>query len=245
MTAALFLADFDEAHPGDVLAVTGDEARHAGAVKRIEVGEEVWLANGRGLGVRGIAESVGKTELRVRVEEILPERPRRLSVTAVQALAKGERSELAVQMLTELGAERIVAWQADRSIVRWQGDRGAKALAKWQATARESAKQSRRFTVPEVSAATSKQLPAALADHDLVLVLHEDAEEHLADVALPEGGAIAVVIGPEGGITGAELDAFCYAGAKAVRISENVLRTSTAGAVALAQLETLVRVRVQ
>lgn len=241
MTAALFLADFDDACPGDVLAVTGDEARHAGAVKRIEVGEEVLLSNGRGLGVRGTVDSVSKTELRVRVDEVLPAPSHRLAVTAVQALAKGERSELAVQMLTELGAARIVAWQADRSIVRWQGDRGAKALAKWRATARESAKQSRRFVVPEVSAATSKQLPAALAGHDLVLVLHEDAETHIADVALPERGTVAVVIGPEGGIADAELTALVDAGATTVRISDGVLRTSTAGAVALAQLEVLAR----
>ncbi|HMR50414.1 MAG TPA: 16S rRNA (uracil(1498)-N(3))-methyltransferase [Arachnia sp.] len=241
MTAALFLADFDEAVPGQVIVVTGDEARHAGAVKRIEPGEEVLLSNGRGLGARGIAESVTKTELRVRVEQTLAEPARRIRVAAVQALAKGERSELAVQMLTELGASRIVAWQADRSIVRWQGERGDKALAKWRSTARESAKQARRFAVPEVSAATSRQLVAALADQDLVLVLHEDADLHIADIVLPEEGCVAVVIGPEGGITGGELDALLATGAKAVRISDGVLRTSTAGAVALAQLEVLAR----
>ncbi|MEZ5085768.1 MAG: 16S rRNA (uracil(1498)-N(3))-methyltransferase [Tessaracoccus sp.] len=241
MTAALFLAEFEEAVPGQVIVVTGDEARHAGAVKRIELGEEVLLANGRGLGARGSVELVSKTEVRVRVDDALADRPQPIAVTAVQALAKGDRSELAVQMLTELGARRIVAWQADRSIVRWQGERGAKALAKWQATARESAKQSRRFTVPQVSAATSRQLPAALSDEDLVLVLHEDAETHIADVALPEQGSVAVVIGPEGGITDAELEALVDAGATAVRISDGVLRTSTAGAVALAQLEVLAR----
>lgn len=241
MTAALFLAEFDDATPGQVIVVTGDEARHAGAVKRIEPGEEVLLGNGRGLGARGVAEAVTKTQLRVRVEEVLEEPARRIRATAVQALAKGDRSELAVQMLTELGVCRIVAWQADRSIVRWQGERGDKALAKWQSTARESAKQSRRFSVPEVTAATSRQLPAALAGHDLVLVLHEDAEDHLADVSLPETGSVAVVIGPEGGITDGELEALLGAGAKAVRISDQVLRTSTAGAVALAQLEVLAR----
>ncbi|NLE97446.1 MAG: 16S rRNA (uracil(1498)-N(3))-methyltransferase [Propionibacterium sp.] len=234
MTAALFLAEFDDVEVGRQLRVDGDEARHA-QVKRIAVGETVLLANGRGLGAEGVVVAIDKGSFEVRVERVLRDAPRR-HVTAVQALAKGDRALLAVQMLTEVGASRIVAWQSDRSIVRWTGERGDKALAKWEATARESAKQARRLTVPGVGFATTKQLAETLGEVDTVLVLHEDAEAHIRDVELGTG-SVAVVIGPEGGIAPAELAALEAAGATSVRVSEHVLRTSTAGAVALGQLE--------
>lgn len=236
MTSALFLADFDHVEVGRELRVHGEEARHA-EVKRIAVGEHVLVANGRGLGAEGPVVSITKGEFVVEVARVLRERPRR-EVTAVQALAKGDRALLAVQMLTETGASRIIAWQSDRSIVRWQGERGEKSLAKWEATARESAKQARRLTVPDVAFATTKQLPEALEGIQTVLVLHEDAETHLRDVELGDG-PVAVVVGPEGGIAPAELELLESAGGVVVRIGEHVLRTSTAGAVALGQLEVL------
>lgn len=233
MTSALFLASFDDARVGIRVRVDGEEARHA-EIKRVTVGEQVLVANGRGLGIEGPVAAAEKGWFEVVAERVLREQPRR-RVTAVQALAKGDRALLAVQMLTELGARHIVAWQSDRSIVRWKGERGDKGLEKWAATARESAKQSRRLVVPEVSFATTRELPARLADVTTVLILHEDATTHLRDVELSDD--VAVVIGPEGGIAPAELAALEAAGAVQVRIAEHVLRTSTAGAVALGQLE--------
>ena len=241
MTDPLFLADFDEAAPGQRILLTGDEAHHAVAVKRITVGETVMLCNGRGLAVRGPVVDTGRRELSVQVSEVLASEPRPLTWTLVQALAKGERSDLAVQMATEVGALGIIAWQASRSIVRWQGERGEKALDKWRATAREAAKQSRRFWVPEVSFATTADLIAAISDAELALVLHEDATAHIASVELPQEGTGLVIVGPEGGISPEELDRFIEAGARAVSISDGVLRTSTAGAVALGQLDALAR----
>ena len=236
MTSALFLADFDDVEVGQQVRISGDEARHAG-VKRIEIGEQVLVANGRGLGIEGSAVSVSKQEIVVEAARVLHDEPRR-PVTAVQALAKGDRALLAVQMLTELGATRIVAWQSDRSIVRWQGERGDKSLAKWEATARESAKQARRLSVPELAFTTTKQLAQTLAGVDTVLVLHEDATIHIKDATIGDGD-VSIVIGPEGGIAPAELEALEAAGAQLVKISDHVLRTSTAGAAALAQLEVL------
>ena len=236
MTSALFLADFDDVEVGQQVRISGDEARHAG-VKRIEIGEQVLVANGRGLGIEGPAVSVSKQEIVVEAARVLHDEPRR-PVTAVQALAKGDRALLAVQMLTELGATRIVAWQSDRSIVRWQGERGDKSLAKWEATARESAKQARRLSVPELAFTTTKQLAQTLAGVDTVLVLHEDATIHIKDATIGDGD-VSIVIGPEGGIAPAELEALEAAGAQLVKISDHVLRTSTAGAAALAQLEVL------
>lgn len=235
MTGALFLAELDHPEVGGRVVVDGDEARHA-AVKRIEVGEHVLVADGKGLGIEGPVVAITKSTVTVAVETVRREEPRRRT-TVVQALAKGDRSTLAVQMVTEMGASRIIAWQADRSIVRWQGDRRDKSLAKWEATARESTKQSRRFSLPELAFATTKQLPALLADVSTVLVLHEDAQTHIRDVEV--SGDVAVVVGPEGGIAPEELDALVEVGAIPVRIAEHVLRTSTAGAVALGQLELL------
>ncbi|MFD0867273.1 RsmE family RNA methyltransferase, partial [Tessaracoccus lubricantis] len=135
MTDPLFFADFDDTvRPGQRVVVTGDEAHHAVSVKRIAVGEGVLLANGEGLGLRGEVVDVAKRELTVEVAEVFDDDAPPLRWGVVQALAKGDRSDLAVQMATELGAQRIIAWQASRSIVRWQGERGAKAVDKWRAT---------------------------------------------------------------------------------------------------------------
>lgn len=242
MTDPLFLAALPAGvQVGDVVTVTGEEAFHAVTVKRIITGESVLLADGEGAGVRAEVLETSKREFRVRVQELLTEDAPPLSWGVVQALAKGDRSDIAVQMVTELGARGILAWQASRSIVRWQGDRAEKSLEKWRATAREAAKQSRRFVVPIVEAASTADVAAAIRGTDIALVLHEDATQHIADVELPAEGAGLVIVGPEGGISPEELDTFLEAGAQAVAISDGVLRTSTAAAVALGQLDVLAR----
>ncbi len=242
MSDALFLADLGERPVvGGTVTVSGDEARHAVAVRRVQVGESVLVADGEGRAVRGVVSSVAKSEMVLDVVEVLSTPSRAHRFIAVQALAKGDRSELAVETMTELGVDEIIAWQASRSIVRWQGERGAKSLAKWQSSAREAAKQSRRFRVPEVTSGSTRQVAARLEGFGCVLVLHEDATLHLADVELPEEGSVAIVIGPEGGISPEELAVFDAIGAHRVLISDGVLRTSTAGAVALGQLDVLTR----
>ncbi|QXT61831.1 16S rRNA (uracil(1498)-N(3))-methyltransferase [Tessaracoccus palaemonis] len=241
MTFPLFLADFDDSVVvGSRISVVGEEAHH-GIVKRIAPGESVLLSNGAGLGLTGTVVAVDKREFVVEVTALEPVGDRVWNWTVVQALAKGDRSDLAVQMATELGACRILAWQASRSIVRWSGDRGDKSLARWRATARESAKQARRMVVPIVEAASTADVVAAIGSVDVALVLHEDAEVHIADVVLPDRGTGLVIVGPEGGISGEELDRFVAAGARPVLISDGVLRTSTAAAVALGQLDVLAR----
>lgn len=242
MSLPLFLAELAGVVVGGTATVTGDEARHAVAVKRIRVGERVLLSDGAGRTATGEVVEAGKQELVVRVDLLEDTPAPEIEVVAVQALAKGDRSELAVEMLTEVGVRRILAWQASRSIVRWQGDRAAKSLAKWQSTAREAMKQSRRSFLPQVTAATTKDVAALVAEVDLALVLHEDATTHIADVTLPAEGRVAVIVGPEGGISPEELQTFSDAGAKLVLISDGVLRTSTAGAVAVGQVEALARV---
>ena len=239
MSDALFLARFDQVRIGGIVEVTGDEARHAVVVKRTRPGESVLLADGAGRAVRGRVVAAEKNRLALEVTEILASPPRAHRFVVAQALAKGDRSELAVEIMTELGVDEILAWQASRSIVRWQGERGAKSLGRWAATAREATKQSRRFRIPEVSAVTTTRVVERIEAAELALVLHESAEKTLSRVKLPEAGEILLIVGPEGGISPEELERFRGAGAVPVRISDGVLRTSTAGAIAIGQLTVL------
>jgi 16S rRNA (uracil1498-N3)-methyltransferase len=222
---------------GDRVALAGPEARHAAVVRRIRIGEHVLISDGRGRGVRGRVTSVDPHRLVAEVlDQVLLTEPDRRYVVA-QALAKGDRSELAVEMLTEIGVAEIVPWQAARSIVRWSGDRAEKSRAKWQATAREATKQSRRLRIPVVAeAASTAQLADRVSQADLALVLHEAAADQLTDVELPTAGTVLIIVGPEGGLDDAELAALTAAGARPVLISDGVLRTSTAGLVACAAL---------
>jgi 16S rRNA (uracil1498-N3)-methyltransferase len=241
MTEPLFLLDY-LADPlpmvGVRLTLAGDEGRHAVVVRRIRLGEMIMIGNGRGLGVRGVVVDVRGSDLVVEVVNHLKAATESRRFVAAQALAKGDRSELAVEMMTEMGVDEIVPWQASRSIVRWSPDRIARALTKWRSTAREAAKQSRRLNVPHVSdPVTTRQLTHRMTSADLVLMLHEEAKESLAEVDLPAVGTVLIIIGPEGGISPEELDQLTQAGARSVSISDAVLRTSTAGVVALAGLK--------
>jgi 16S rRNA (uracil1498-N3)-methyltransferase len=241
MTDPLFLLD-DLTDPlpmvGARVELAGDEGRHAAVVRRIGPGEMIMIGNGRGRGVRAVVVEVRGSGLVVEVVNHLasPEEPRRF--VAAQALVKGDRSELAVEMMTEMGIDEIVPWQASRSIVRWSGERAARSLAKWRSTAREATKQSRRLNVPQVSEpVTTPQLAKRVTSADLALVLHEEAKERIAEVDLPAAGTVLIIIGPEGGISADELTELTEAGARPVSISDAVLRTSTAGVVALAGLK--------
>ena len=231
-TPALFL--LDPLPPGDLIVLDGDEGRHAARVKRVRPGETVLIGDGRGALVSCVAKSVGADRLTARVVDrrVVPMPDPRLVV--VQALPKGERAELAVELLTELGADEIVPWAAARSVVQWTGERAAKALTRWRRVAAEAAKQSRRPWVPVVAelASTSEVVARARG----ALVLHEGAALGLTGAVLPVGCDIILVVGPEGGIAADELAAFTAAGAVPVRLGEPVLRTSTAGAAALAVL---------
>jgi len=221
---------------GEVL-VDGPEGHHAVTVRRLRPGERVVVADGAGGGVRGEVVDATRAGLRVRVTEVLDEPVPPVRLVVAQALAKGDRAELAVEMLTEVGVTELVPWQASRSVARWSADRVERGVSRWRSTAREAAKQSRRLRVPAVTEPLgTRALVERLAAADLALVLHEDATDPIASVPLPAAGEVVVVVGPEGGISPEELEAFAAAGARTVRVGDHVLRTSTAGVVALAAL---------
>jgi 16S rRNA (uracil1498-N3)-methyltransferase len=239
VTDPLFLADqLGDPRVGATVELTGDEGRHAAVVRRMRPGEMVMISDGQGQGIRGRVRSADKSGLLVEVTELLAAPAGLVRYIGVQALAKGDRAELAIEMLTELGIDEIVPWQASRSIVRWSGERGDKALARWTSTVREATKQSRRLRVPTVSPVVStRELGARAAGVELALALHEDATEPVGEVALPESGTVMIIVGPEGGISADELAELTAAGARAVSLGDGVLRTSTAGVVALAALK--------
>ncbi|WP_028637650.1 16S rRNA (uracil(1498)-N(3))-methyltransferase [Nocardioides sp. URHA0032] len=222
--------------PGTEVTVDGDEAHHAVAVRRLRVGEQVVLTDGRGTSVRGVVASTGKRVFTAVVEEVARHEPPAPEVVVVQAIPKGDRGELAVEVLTEVGVARIVPWAASRSVAVWKGDRAEKSLGRWRSSAREAAKQARRSWFPDVSEmASTADVVALVSEADLAVVLHEDATDPLATVEVPTG-RLVVVVGPEGGLTADEVAAFVGAGAVSVRLGSEVLRTSTAGLAAVSAL---------
>lgn len=242
MTEALFLADLDSPAVGDTVAVTGDEGRHAAIVRRIRKGEVVLVSDGIGNAIKGPVLTADVNGLTVEVAEVLADPARPLRFTVVQALVKGDRTELALEMLTELGVDEIVPWQASRSVVKWAPDRVERALARWRNIVREATKQSRRFRVPRVSPPlTTAELALRIGEPTLTLVLHEGADAWPSVVDLPAEGEVMIIVGPEGGLTVEELALFAEAGGRPTLIADAVLRTSTAGVVALAQLQALTR----
>jgi 16S rRNA (uracil1498-N3)-methyltransferase len=224
---AVFLCD-DLA--GDTVVLSGPEGRHAATVRRMRVGEAVDLVDGVGTRCTGTITATTKDTITVAVASRVCEPAATPRITVVQALAKGDRGELAVELATEVGVDAILPWSALHCVVRWEGERGAKALERWRATAREAAKQSRRAWFPEVGEALTTSQVAALPGQ--LLVLHESAQAPLSSVEL--SGDVVLVVGPEGGVSPDELLALTSAGATAVRLGASVLRTSTAGAAAAA-----------
>ena len=228
---------------GELAVVDGDEGFHAANVRRTRPGEHLDLSDGAGAVAHCVVEDVAKGRLTARVQERHQVQPSVPGITVVQALPKAERSELAVELATEVGADAFVAWQASRCVARWDGPaKIEKGLRRWRAVARSAARQSRRPYIPAVEGVVSTgELVDRVraADPATVLVLHESAARPLTDVALAQSEALTLVVGPEGGIADAELAELTEAGAVAVRLGPTVLRTSTAAAVALGALGVL------
>jgi len=233
--AAMFIVD--ELAESDELLVDGSEGRHAVEVLRLTAGERVRVGDGRGTVAESEVISAGPEGLRVAVRSRFEVPAQAPEFVLVQALPKGDRGPLAVDLATELGVDRIIPWQASRCVTRWRDDRIEKGVAKWRSAAHAASKQSRRPRVPEVTEPmTTREVCGLLGDADLAVVLHEQARRPLAELDIPRDGTVVIIVGPEGGLTDGEVVAFRAAGAQAVRLGAEVLRTSTAGAAALAAL---------
>jgi 16S rRNA (uracil1498-N3)-methyltransferase len=233
----------DQQAPGSMFVLDGPEARHAVTVKRLAVGEMVDIADGAGKRLTGSVTAAAPGELTVECAQLSVEPQPDIRLVLVQALAKGDRDELAAETATELGIDAVVPWQAERSIVRWKAERAAKAHAKWQSVVAAAAKQARRAWIPEVRPAVDGAgLQAAVAAAGLAVILHEDAVRPLRQVleswhatagaeppADPTGREVLLIVGPEGGISPREVTRLCDAGAVTALLGHHVLRSSTAG----------------
>jgi 16S rRNA (uracil1498-N3)-methyltransferase len=226
-----------DAERGARVSVSGDEARHAVTVARVRLGERIAIGDGSGFVVWGAVVAASAAELAIEVDEVRHDPEPEPQLWLAQALAKGDRDELAVQVATELGVAGVIPWSAERSVSRWEGAKAAKGSERWASIVREASKQSIRSRVPDVAALATITDLAALPGQLLVL-------DPLGDVALTEVSLdslaaqerITLVVGPEGGISSREFDALVEAGARRVRLGTEVLRTSTAGPAALAVL---------
>jgi 16S rRNA (uracil1498-N3)-methyltransferase len=216
-----------------VMTLTGPEGHHAAAVRRLRTGERADVGDGAGTIAEGVVTDVGKDSVTLDIRAVHTVPPPQPLLAVAQALPKGDRAELAVELMTEIGVDVVIPWAAERSITRWQAERGDKALAKWRATAREAAKQSRRPWLPEVTdLATTAALAQRVASASSAIVLEADAPAKLHELSLPGTGEILLLVGPEGGISPAERAALRESGAIEARLGPTVLRTSTAGAAA-------------
>lgn len=253
MSNPVFYADPSELAgliPGSSFTLGGAEGRHATTVKRLATGEPVDMCDGAGLRLSCTVSSAEKGLLTVQVERIERESAPTLTFTLIQALAKGDRDELAIEMATELGIDAVVPWQAERSIVRWKMDKAVKGPEKWRQVVAAAAKQARRSTIPSVgSLVGTVGVCEAITASGLALILHEDATDSVAAVArqwqdaLEAAGApatgpqtVLMIVGPEGGMSSAEVAAFTAAGARTALLGHHVLRSSTAGPAAVVLL---------
>jgi 16S rRNA (uracil1498-N3)-methyltransferase len=221
---------------GQTFVLSGEEGKHAATVKRMRVGELLQLTDGTGVRVSAsVVQNLGAS-LELSINEVAEETRPKLEITLVQALAKGDRDELAVQAATELGAVAIVPWQANRCVSKWEGPKLAKGVTRWQTIVSEAAKQSLRVWTPTVlPALDTENLATLVANYDLVLVLDPTSTVSLKSV-IPTVGSVAVVVGPEGGIDESELVALQQAGATRVHLGSGILRTSTAGLAAISAI---------
>jgi 16S rRNA (uracil1498-N3)-methyltransferase len=234
MRPPVFLAERAELER-ESFTLRGPEGRHAAAVRRLSVGERADVTDGAGTMAECVVTGVrpAEVEFEVLATRAVPAGEPRIVV--VQAIPKAERGELAVEIITEVGADAVVAWEAERCVARWRGDRAGKALARWRATAREAAKQSRRAWIPEVTGPEATLAVAGrVAAASLAILLDPGAPDALSSIPLPARGEIIVIVGPEGGVSPAEAGSLTGAGAVPARLGPTVLRSSSAGAVAAA-----------
>ncbi|WP_040820459.1 16S rRNA (uracil(1498)-N(3))-methyltransferase [Nocardia jiangxiensis] len=242
MAATVFYLD-EIPEPGGIAILAGPEGRHAATVRRIRVGEPITLSDGAGVLASSEVVAAQKDRLELRVLDRILAAPVAPPVTVVQALPKSDRSELAVELMTEAGADVVVPWQAARCVANWEG-KARKGVDKWRAAARSAARQSRRAFIPEIAELYRTSDVLALvretkADNGIVVALHESGTARFVSLPLASASRIVLIVGPEGGLDDAELTALADAGADIALLGPTVLRTSTAAAVALGALGAL------
>jgi 16S rRNA (uracil1498-N3)-methyltransferase len=231
----LFFVDDLPTEVGAKYEFNNEDALHAIRVLRAEIEDVYALSDGKGAWSKVRVLNVAKKAMQVEVLESGFEDALLTQFTIVQAIPKGDRAKESVELLTEGGADRIVMWASARSI--------GKGSDKFQVTAREASKQSRRYRIPTVSgAATTENVVDEIAKADLAIVFHECAKEKISDIAVSGAKKVVIIIGPEGGLTDEEVDLFAAAGAKVAHLGRPILRSAHAGLAALSSVSTALKV---
>ncbi|MCF8548681.1 MAG: 16S rRNA (uracil(1498)-N(3))-methyltransferase [Pontimonas sp.] len=236
MAHLYYVPSGDSLEAGVPARLVGDEARHAATVGRLGIGEEILIGDGAGTLATARATGVGPKEVVLEVVDTTFHPRPKPEVWLVQALAKGDRDELAIQTCTELGVDRIIPWQAARSVSLWKGDKVIKGVARWQKIAAEASKQSLRPWIPTVDEAMTTQEIAELGGVHQLLLLDPGAPDALSAYIPDRKPNVLVMVGPEGGIEPSEKELLMNSGALDLRLGSTVLRTSSAGPAALALL---------
>jgi 16S rRNA (uracil1498-N3)-methyltransferase len=230
MQSSYFFAEFVKSKP-QIITLNEKESHHAINVRRIALKEEVFVTNGKGLVASGFITKLANP-LEIKINEIFEFDAFSPRITVIQSLLKGERSDFAVELMTEVGVHRIIFWPANRSIAKISG-KEEKALKRWRQISEAACKQSRRAWLPEIGYESNiEAIFDIIKENKISFLLEHDSENYLIDQKLPED--VLFLVGPEGGFTEAEKNAFSNKGVQTVNIGDTVLRGSSAGAVATA-----------
>ena len=234
----LFFVDDLPTVIGSRYEFNNDDALHAIRVLRMKSGDLFNLSDGKGSWSHVEAIEVHKKHMTVEVIKSGHQEPLDTHFTVIQAIPKGDRIKEAIELCTEGGADRIVMWKAARSI-----GKSDDKIEKLHVTAREASKQSRRFRIPEViGVAATNAVVDQIAQADLAIVFHESATMKLSQIVVPGCKKVAIIIGPEGGLTDDEIDTFAASGAKVALMGRPILRSAHAGLAALSAVNTALSV---
>ena len=226
----------DQINDGSTQTLDNDDAHHAIKVLRLKLGEVIKISDGVKKWVSGSIIEISKKELTISISERGDFEEKKPELVLVQAVTKSERNKEMLELAIEASVDRIIPWQAERSISKWQSD----SAQKWEIGIKEACKQARQVRLPKLMPTLTTAGVAQLLSKDArIIVFHESASEKFAQLQLPESlASIYLVIGPEGGISQSELSIFENGGSKIVRLGETVLRSAHAGFAAISAVQT-------
>lgn len=222
--------------PDQTVDLPADVMRHLRTVLRLSPGAECEFLDGAGR----IARALILEGAQARILSVLQAPEAACSLCLIQGLPKGEKLELVLQKGTELGVNHFLPTQMERSVGRLKADREQKRLGRWEKIIQEAARQSGQPYLPQLQLKHDLESAVAAVDADLKLLLWEESGQPL-NQALPEERPqrIAVIVGPEGGITSKEAQLAQMSGYRPVSVGPRILRTETAGLAIMAILQYL------
>ena len=226
----------DQISTGQRQVLENEEAHHAIKVLRLNTGEIIKISDGVGNWVSGPIVEIAKKELFISITERGEIQAAKPELVLVQAITKSDRNKEMLELAVEAGVDRIIPWQSERSISKWQSD----SEQKWQVGIKQSCKQARQVKLPQLMQVMSTtEVIKSISEGGFGIVFHEEASTKFSDLTIPNSqSSVYLVIGPEGGISEQELLSFQNIGSKVVRLGDTVLRSAHAGFAALSAVQT-------